>query len=45
MQKILLLLGAIIVILGIFWSKVSRLPLKTSTGYQYQAWNTQVYYP
>ena len=46
MQKILLLLGAIIIIVGIFWPYVSRLPLgKLPFDISIKLGNTQVYLP
>ena len=46
MQKILLLLGAIIIIVGIFWPYVSRLPLgKLPLDISIKLGNTQVYLP
>ena len=46
MQKILLILGAIIIIVGIFWPYVSRLPLgKLPFDISIKLGNTQVYLP
>ena len=46
MQKILLLLGATIIIVGIFWPHVSRLPLgKLPLDISIKLGNTQVYLP
>ena len=46
MQKILLLLGATIIIVGIFWPYVSRLPLgKLPLDISIKLGNTQVYLP
>tara|TARA_B100000900_G_scaffold210402_1_gene178322 strand:+ start:397 stop:594 length:198 start_codon:yes stop_codon:yes gene_type:complete len=46
MQKILLFLGAIIILAGLFWPYVSRLPLgKLPLDFTLKLGNTQVYLP
>jgi len=46
MQKILLFLGAIIILAGLFWPYVSRLPLgKLPLDFTFKLGNTQVYLP
>ena len=46
MQKILLILGAIIITVGIFWPYISRLPFgKLPLDISIKLGNTQVYLP
>ena len=46
MQKLLLILGAIIVVIGLFWPLVSKLPLgKLPLDLSMRIGNTQVFIP
>ena len=46
MQKLLLILGAIIVVIGLFWPLVSKLPLgKLPLDLSMKIGNTQVFIP